>query len=128
MRLSRCLLIAALCIHCCAMTGCIESSFQLAPESRLPKWIVIPPGRTRADVSVEMTYYTPPLGVKFRLRDKNGRTLATAKGKCRDSNPKQPGFVYPAYEEVTVNGTTEIIEHKKMEPIFYVWDDPALTK
>ncbi len=35
---------------------------------------------------------------------------------------------YPAYELITVNGTTEVIEHRKMEPIFYISDDPAVRK
>ncbi len=33
---------------------------------------------------------------------------------------------YPSFQEITVDGTTEIIEHKAMEPIFYVSDDAAL--
>jgi hypothetical protein len=35
---------------------------------------------------------------------------------------------YPSYEIITVNGITEIIEHRKMEPIFYITDDPAVWK
>jgi hypothetical protein len=35
---------------------------------------------------------------------------------------------YPAYEAITINGITEIIEHRKMEPIFYVTDDPTVWK
>jgi hypothetical protein len=30
------------------------------------------------------------------------------------------------YEAITANGITEIIEHRRMEPVFYVNDDPAL--
>jgi len=33
---------------------------------------------------------------------------------------------YPSYEIITVGGITEIIEHRKMEPIFYVTDDPEV--
>jgi hypothetical protein len=32
------------------------------------------------------------------------------------------------YEAITVDGVTEIIEHRKMEPIFFVTDDPAVRK
>jgi hypothetical protein len=35
---------------------------------------------------------------------------------------------YPAYEVITVNGMTDIIEHRKMEPMFYMTDDPAVWK
>src|SRR5260370_28279158 len=37
-----------------------ESTFQLASESRLPKWITLPPGLTRSDVSIKMSYFTWP--------------------------------------------------------------------
>lgn len=56
-------------------------------------------------------------------------------GKEKDGGPFQlkrppqefpPG--YPLYEVITINGITEIIEHKKMEPIFYITDDPVVWK
>jgi hypothetical protein len=84
-----------------------------------------------------MSYYTNPLGsdAKFILRDRKGRKLAKINGKVKNlypshlKNPPQgfdPG--YSAYEIVVVNGITEIIEHRKMEPVFYVTDDPAVRK
>lgn len=120
--------------------GCdwfLESTFELASESRPPKWIVLPPGFTRADVSLTMSYYTWPWGGRamFTLRDTKGRTLAKIGGKTRGLGPNYlkhppPGFPpgYPAYEVITANGITEIIEHRKPEPIFYVTDDPAVWK
>jgi hypothetical protein len=72
-----------------------ESTFQLASESRLPKWITLPPGLTRSDVSITMSYFTWP-------------------------NPR--------YTEIVVKGTSEMIEHRKMEPVFYITDDPAVWK
>jgi hypothetical protein len=112
-----------------------ESTFQLASESRLPKWITLPPGLTRADVSITMSYYSEPWGRRsvFILQDSKGKTLEKAYGKEKCWKPfelKNPpqGFPpgYPAYEEITVNGTTELIEHRKMEPVFYIADDPAV--
>jgi hypothetical protein len=35
---------------------------------------------------------------------------------------------YPIYEKVTINGVTESVEHRRMEPIFYVSDDPELHR
>ena len=114
-----------------------ESSFQLANESRLPKWITLPSGLTRADVSITMNYYVKPWGrtAQFILRDEEGRIVKKENGKLRCRAPfelKSPpqGFPpgYPAYEEITVLGMTEIIEHKKMEPIFYITDDPTVWK
>jgi hypothetical protein len=33
---------------------------------------------------------------------------------------------YPRYKVVTINGVTDIIELRKMEPVFYMTDDPAV--
>jgi len=114
-----------------------ESTFELASESRLPKWITLPPGLTRADVSIKMSYYIKPWGrsATFILQDSKGQTLKKIDGKERGLEPFQlehppQGFPpgYPAYEVITVNGITEIIEHRKPEPIFYITDDPAVWK
>ncbi len=88
-------------------------------------------------MSVTLNYYTNPLGsdAKVILKDKKGKTLEEINGKVKNlyplhlKNPPQgfdPG--YPAYEIVVASGITEIIEHRKMEPIFYVTDDPAVRK
>jgi hypothetical protein len=107
-----------------------ESTFQLANDSRLPKWVSIPPGLTRADVSVTMNYYSMPIvdDAQFILKDRKGKVLAKVSGKTKDLRPKRQPFDYPAYVAITVNGETDIIEHKRMEPIFYVTDDPAVWK
>lgn len=114
-----------------------ESTFELASESRLPKWITLPPGLTRADVSIKMSYYVRPWGrsATFILRDPKGQIRTKVDGKVKGVEPLQlkhprSGFPpgYPAYEVITVNGMTEIIEHRKMEPIFYVTDDPTVWK
>lgn len=131
LRISACVLIAWAVLD----VGCEyfpESTFQLAKESRLPKWITVPRGLTRADVSLEMSYYSKPWGSSagFILRDKNKKILTKAYGKAKDLEPLHEGFDghYPAYEVITVHGMTEIIEHRKMEPIFYVTDDPSVWK
>ena len=114
-----------------------ESTFELASESRLPKWIALPPGLTRADASITMSYYVMPWGrnTVFILRDAKRQVRTNVRGKTRGSGPSQlkhppQGFHsgYPSYEVITVNGITDIIEHRKMEPIFYVTDDPAVWK
>jgi hypothetical protein len=78
----------AIIISSCAISGCLESSFQLANESRLPTWMALPPGLTRADVSVTLNYYgTIGDDAKFILRDKNGRILKSVNGKCKGLYP-----------------------------------------
>jgi hypothetical protein len=69
---------------------------------------------------------------RFKLLDaKTKRKLAEADGTMSGLQPvmlKTPkdGYrmVYPSYEVITVAGVTEIIEHRRAEPIFYITDDP----
>jgi hypothetical protein len=84
-----------------------------------------------------MSYYVKPGGrsATFILQDKKGRTLTKVDGKDKGLEPLQlknppQGFPpgYPAYEVITVNGITDIVEHRKPEPIFYITDDPAVWK
>jgi hypothetical protein len=39
---------------CSPIRGCEESSFDLAPDSRIPKWFSLPAGVQRSDVKVTM--------------------------------------------------------------------------
>ena len=130
LRLERCLPVVALCISSCVISGCLESSFQLASGSRLPKWEALPPGLTREDVSVTLNYYTTPFpsaDAKFSLKNRKGKKLAEVKGKVKCQYPYS-SWSYPGYNAVVVNGTTEILEFRRMEPIFYVNDDPAIRE
>jgi hypothetical protein len=139
-RIKKLLLLGVLlAIACSTYTGCdflAESTFSLASDSRLPKWVTLPPGLTRASVSLTLSYYSMPWGVsaRFMLQDKK-QTIEKESGKMRCKRPfqlrsplEQSPSDYPTYEPITVNGITEIIEHRKMEPIFYVTDDTAVWK
>ena|ERR1700722_9323802 len=136
-------IICVLAIVCC--WGCRffpESMFQLAPESRLPRWFTLPEGLSRADVTVTMYCYDGPLGRSstFWLLDKNGKTLAKVETVTQDLEPHyfgnakrnayggfdKPEEGYPAYEIETANGITEVTEFKRMEPVFYISDDSAV--
>ncbi len=79
-------------------------------------------------MSVTINYYTTLPGAndaKFILRNKAGKELAEVKGMLKCQYPYS-GPSYPLYNAVEVTGTTEILEFRKMEPIFYVNDDPVL--
>ena len=121
--------------------GCLESSFQLSGESRLPKWFSIPQGENRSDLSVQMDLHSTFDGGKavFKLYKKG--SLLNIKKYTVNTNDQpnirsvqlksQPeGFPqgYPRYKVVTINGNTDIIELRKMEPIFYMTDDPVIWK
>jgi hypothetical protein len=114
-----------------------ESTFQLEKASRLPRWLALPAGFAPADVSVTMSYYSFPWGSRagFVMQDHAKHTLRSAEGSegcgywsLKDPFRKGAPFSYPAYTAVTVDGVTEIMMHKKMEPFFSVTDDPAVWK
>jgi hypothetical protein len=109
------------------VVGCLESSFSLAPESRLPKWFEVPQGMSRSDLSVTLDYYSTfkESEAVFTLRRK-GRILNLKKVTAALGNETPKG--YPAYVVVTVNGISDVIEYRKMEPIFYLTDDAKIWK
>ena|ERR1700728_556432 len=76
-----------------------ESTFELASESRVPKWVTLPPGLTRTDVSIKMSYYVKPWGrsATFILGDTKGKVRTKVYGRLKGSEPLQlkhppPGF------------------------------------
>jgi hypothetical protein len=114
-----------------------EASFELSPSSRLPRWIQLPPGLRRDQVTVTLDYYVWPLGrtATFSLYDSHKRRLRKISGSLRGDHPltlKKPsqGFApgYPTYEVVTIGDLTDVVEHHAMEPIFYMTDDPAVRE
>ena len=112
-------------------TGCAESSFVLARESRLPAWFETPPGQARENLSVTMDYYVLPSRreAKFTLSDSRGRQITSKTGEVRSLAPTTFGNAhYPSYEVIEVEGVVDVVEHRKMEPVFYVTDDPAVWK
>ena len=110
-----------------------ESSFTLADESRVPRWLTLKPGQSRAEVRVTVDYYIDQSGrtATFTLFNSLGIPVQRVTGQLRGLYPLKrktalPGFPegYPSYEVISVGSQVEIIEHRQMEPIFYVSDDP----
>ena len=123
------------------LTGCLESSFQLSGDSRLPKWFDVPDGADRNNFSVTMDLYSTFSGgeavIKLFQKDKTFHmqeyTITTEEQpNIRSVQLKSPpeGFQkgYPRYKVVKINGITDIIELRKMEPFFYMTDDPVIWK
>ncbi len=123
------------------LTGCLESSFQLSGDSRLPKWFDVDDGADRNNFSVTMDLYSTFSGGEavFKLFQKDKifyiqeYTISTdEQPNIRSVQLKSPseGFQkgYPKYKVIKINGITDIIELRKMEPFFYMTDDPAVWK
>ena len=124
------LLAIILCSGCCVLTGCLESSFQLSDQSRLPVWVKLPPTVTRQDVSVTLNYYTTPFGTNAKLivSNRRGDLLQKMTGPDKPIENASGEVRYPSYVLVVVNDVPEVIEHRAQEPIFYVCDDPRIRE
>lgn len=115
-----------------------ESSFTLSPDSRLPNWFSVPNEYDRKDLTVEIYYYAPWFGKT------NLSTILIGPPPTNQKLDKKYGVVewhpisknnldsgtnrYPSYHIAKVGEIIELVEHKAMEPTFYISDDPELTK
>lgn len=132
------LVVILLIVACHPVRGCSESQFELATESRLPRWFMLPAGFTRADVRVSFSYYTSFGGgtrtATVRLRTGDGSTLQEVVATRRGREPltlgrqEDAGSSYPVYEILTVNDVVEVMEHRRMEPVVYLTDEPEVKK
>lgn len=115
-----------------ASTSCAESRFELSQESRLPRWFTVPADTTRADIRVTMEYYSMPSGrtAVLTLWDKHGRRLGRVTASKRGERPatkegpsEDLPVPYPMFEVLSAGDIVELIEHRRMEPVFFVSDD-----
>ena len=137
-KLQSVLFLALLLTSCLSTLGCAEGFFEVAPESRLPRWFTLPKGRGRSDVTVTTAGYVGPTGRSsvFKLWDTHGHKLAQVTTVTNGYEPftfgpRSPhgGFderSYPLYELETAGGISEVIEHKRMGPVLYINDDPVV--
>jgi len=107
----------------------------------LPKWFVIPEGKNAHDFTVRIDLHSTIGGgggktvIKLYEKDKlfpveaftitieeQPDTLSVQLKNPPESFPKG----YPAYIVATINDVSDIIEFRKMEPVFYMTDDPAV--
>jgi hypothetical protein len=75
-----------------------------------------------------MNYYISPFGdpVNFAMLDPRKQVIAKVSGHLPAERHLAGLTGYPAYEIITINGATEIVEHRRMEPIFYLTDERAV--
>jgi hypothetical protein len=112
--------------------GMIESSFELSPDSRLPKWFDIPAGYKRKNLSMKVIYcgqarviIMGPGMMNEILMDKTGEDKWHPL-----TEPYITGYgaiPYPRYTIITIDGEGEVFEHKEAGNILYISDEPAIT-
>ena len=127
---------AAVLVTCVILCGCVESEFELAPDSRLPAWFTLPPGTSRGDVTLRLTYYTSG-AARFNLIDRGGNTVTsftesvicwhpdTLRKKNRYGGWDPDSF--PHYVYLKRQGVLELIEHSH-DPRFRISDDRELRQ
>lgn len=112
-----------------------ESSFSLSPDSRLPKWYTPPGGHSRQQIQIRLDYVETPRGrtARFTVTGSGGVVLATEEGRLLLPSPwssRGSGasnmLEYPLYEVIEVKGIRDLIEHRAMEPTFYLSDDKTI--
>jgi hypothetical protein len=122
---------------------CPESTFNLASDSRLPKWFSIPAGYDRSYFAVKISYYTtvPPFKQDFKAvllgPPPKYEILETKIGTMRwhpsmDKKRNEHGgfnmYAFPMVTIDTVGGLDEVVEQRTDTDILYISDDPQLKK
>jgi hypothetical protein len=120
-----------------SISGCLESSFEIGEESRIPSWFNISPELKRNELTVTLDYYTDGSAV-FKLYKKGSyQVLDEVIGVVRDETPLERDgtswpagqlATYPVYVVVIFQGNAQIIEHKERGAVFYISDDLAIIK
>ncbi len=135
---------------CLSFRGCAESNFELAPESRLPIWMEVPPGTPREDLALKLFYYATSSDA-----DENTVLVSTIAGKTRKftaqhwwhprtqrqldifyATEPRPEYPYPSYVVVNVAGQIDVIEHRKhreqnrdpSRALFWMTTDAAILR
>ena len=91
--------------------GLVESNFELATDSRFPRWFVLPATVQRSDVTVEMAFMTS-FGrgyARLVVRDKAGNELLRMNGS----------YAGPDDDNVQFNGVTERLTFNSPRPGFF---------
>ena len=121
--------------------GCVEAILSLSDKSRFPRWITLPECKNRNDFFVKMEWHSTLTDGKiiFKLYEKGSLfafreydVTTDTKNNIRSLQlPSQYGDtskIFPKYIMITINGIKDIVEQRKMEPIFYMTDDPSVWK
>ena len=126
--------IILLCLASCDLRyGFIEAEFRLASESRLPKWLTLPPGYSRRDISIGFIFYTHPFKNYVKCivygPDPERKKLNEQVGTQRyhPDTEKKNRSDYPRYIIIKIDGIEEVFEHRQRGDILCVTDDSKIT-
>ena len=115
--------------------GVPDSQLILSPESRLPKWVDIPPEYTRADLTMDICVYVHMLYIFSKAKmvvrgpapeHKVIKEIVTT-WRIHPITKKEAWDAYPIYVIHSANGIEEVLEQREPKNILYVSDDPKVT-
>jgi hypothetical protein len=122
---------------CSLKCGFIDFMYQLAPESRLPRWADFS-GYQRQDLTMKINCCVVPLGGRAEVLvygpAPERKVLLEKTVNMRwhplsdkDKYNKYPNDKYPRYSIITINGVDEVFEKKGTGSTLYITDDPNIT-
>lgn len=107
-----------------ALTGCAEASFELGDTSSARQIFPVSESLTDDQVDITLDYYTYG-SAKIRLFI-DGKLSSTIKMKLMNSYPLTLGKDrYPSYSLLKDDARVVCVEHRAMEPQFYICDKTA---
>jgi hypothetical protein len=126
------LLLCIFSMGCDLRYGVVDAIFQLAPDSRLPRWFDIS-SYSRNDLTMEMTYYSSPFGFKVKMvvygPAPERKALMKKVGTIRwhPLSAENRDNKYPNYSIISVDGIEEVVEKRQKGDILYITDDSKIT-
>jgi hypothetical protein len=113
--------------------GFAESNFNLAKDSRLPRWFQVPTGINRNDISVEFVYFLSKTKIAA-INSKTGKIFFSAEADKKhhpttesESKTMKQGWPCPSYNIITVNGVEEVVAHIERGDIVYIVEPSEVT-
>jgi hypothetical protein len=110
-----------------------ESTFTLAPESRLPRWVDLH-GKQRSEVDIRVDFIVPLLSrayAQVTVTDRRGSVIMIARAEepgagVQTAKGAPAHLDYPNYTVAAMSGTVDIFEQRAATNTLYMCDDPAV--
>lgn len=126
------IILCFLLLACDPRYGIVESIFELAPESRFPRWFDVS-GYQKRDITMRITLYTSPFGganaklIVYGPPPERKKIMEKAgKERWHPISEIEYDKKYPNYTIITVDGIDEVFEKKQPGDILYITDDPRI--
>lgn len=113
--------------------GLAESNYKLARDSRLPRWLQLPIGLDRSDITVEFIYFLSKWKIAA-IDNKTGKIFFSAEADMKlhptteaRSKAMKQGTPCPYYYVISVAGIEEVIAHIEKGNIVYIVEPSEVT-